>query len=89
MLGQRALLPGPLARSRTLYISYLDEELLIVRDESGCAEVLVRKQDMRFSSSSETSKKGRDDVTYSSDDDDDENAPSYTEDDVDMAPGAS
>lgn len=55
VLGQRTLLPGPLARSRTLFISYLDDELLIVRDDSGCAEVLVRKQDMRFSSGADLS----------------------------------
>ena len=31
VFGQRTLLPGPLARSRTLYISYLDEDMLIAR----------------------------------------------------------
>ena len=31
IFGQRTLLPGPLARSRTLFISYLDEDILIVR----------------------------------------------------------
>lgn len=62
VFGRRTLLPGPLARSRTLFISYLDEDMLIARDDSGSAEVLVRKQDMRFSASSETSKKGRDDL---------------------------
>mmetsp|Transcript_3122 Transcript_3122/g.6099 ORF Transcript_3122/g.6099 Transcript_3122/m.6099 type:complete len:262 (+) Transcript_3122:41-826(+) len=55
VFGQRSLLPGPLARSRTLYVSYLDDELLIVRDESGSAEVLVRKQDMRFSAGADLS----------------------------------
>jgi hypothetical protein len=64
ILGQRSLLPGPLARSRTIFITYLDEDLLISRDESGCAEVLVRKQDMRFSSGSDLSES-----SYSDDDD--------------------
>ena len=34
-------------------MTYLDDELLISRDESGCAEVLLRKQAARFSSSSD------------------------------------
>ncbi|EOD09020.1 hypothetical protein EMIHUDRAFT_452937 [Emiliania huxleyi CCMP1516] len=61
VLGRRQLLPGPLARTRTLFVTYLDEDVLITRDDSGVAEVLVRKQDMSWArSSSETSKKGRD-----------------------------
>mmetsp|Transcript_142907 Transcript_142907/g.398173 ORF Transcript_142907/g.398173 Transcript_142907/m.398173 type:complete len:323 (-) Transcript_142907:182-1150(-) len=43
-------LPGPLGRQdaplelrRTMLVTYLDEELLIVRDESGVAEVLVKE----------------------------------------------
>lgn len=40
---QRTLLPGPLALTRSLYVTYLDEDLLVVRDESGVPEVLVRK----------------------------------------------
>ena len=42
--GQKALLPGPLARTRQLLVTYLDDELLVVRDESGIADVLVRKE---------------------------------------------
>jgi len=41
--GQRGLVPGPLARSRQLFVTYLDEQLLVVRDESGVPDVLVRK----------------------------------------------
>lgn len=40
--GQRSLLPGPLAVSRTLFVAYLDEDLLIVRDDSGLPSVLRR-----------------------------------------------
>eukprot|EP00967_Tisochrysis_lutea_P117088 scaffold189124_cov27-Tisochrysis_lutea.AAC.2 len=43
LLGQRLLLPGPLSRTRQLYVTYLDDELLVVRDESGIPDVLVRK----------------------------------------------
>lgn len=68
VLGQRQLLPGPLARKRTLFVTYLDEDLLITRDDSGVAEVLSRKQDMSWArSSSETSKKGRGDEPMPSD----------------------
>ena len=56
--GNRVALPGPLARSRTIFVTYLDQELMISRDESGCAEVLLRKQATRFSSSADLSKKG-------------------------------
>lgn len=42
--GQKTLVPGPLARTRQLFITFLDEELLVVRDESGVPDVLVRKQ---------------------------------------------
>jgi len=41
--GQRGLLPGPLAFSRQLFVTYLDEEMMVMRDESGVADVLVRK----------------------------------------------
>merc|ERR1712183_833559 len=40
--GQKALLPGPLAVSRNLYIAFLDDEYLIVRDETGLPNVLKR-----------------------------------------------
>lgn len=42
VLGQRSLLPGPLALSRTLSVAYLDSELLIIRDEGGLPNVLKR-----------------------------------------------
>jgi len=35
--------PPPLELRRTLLVTYLDEELMIVRDESGAPEVLVRE----------------------------------------------
>jgi len=41
-LGQRTLLPGPLAFSRSLYVAFLDAELLILRDDGGLASVLRR-----------------------------------------------
>lgn len=41
-LGQRSLLPGPLAVSRSLYVAYLDQDLLIMRDEAGLPTVLRR-----------------------------------------------
>lgn len=40
--GQRSLLPGPLAVSRTLFVAYLDDDLLIVRDDTGKPSVLRR-----------------------------------------------
>jgi hypothetical protein len=36
-------IPEPLRYSRDLFITYLDEELLVVRDGSGVPEVLVRE----------------------------------------------
>ena len=51
-LGQRALLPGPLAVSRTLYIVYVDEEIMIVRDESGLPSVLRRAEKVPSATSS-------------------------------------
>lgn len=42
LLGQRSLLPGPLAYSRQLYITYLDDELCVMRDDGGLANVLRR-----------------------------------------------
>jgi hypothetical protein len=36
-------LPGPLAISRTLYVVYVDKDLLIVRDESGVPSVFARQ----------------------------------------------
>lgn len=37
-------LPGPLQYGRDLYVTYVDEDLLVVRDASGVPEVLVRKE---------------------------------------------
>lgn len=34
--------PPPLRYSRSLFITYLDEDLLVVRDESGCPEILTK-----------------------------------------------
>jgi hypothetical protein len=41
---QPLTLPTPIQYGRDLYITYLDEDLLIVRDGSGVPEVLVRKE---------------------------------------------
>mmetsp|Transcript_47142 Transcript_47142/g.108316 ORF Transcript_47142/g.108316 Transcript_47142/m.108316 type:complete len:253 (-) Transcript_47142:48-806(-) len=43
MFGFKSLLPGPLSFSRELCVTYLDDELLVLRDQSGIADVLVRK----------------------------------------------
>lgn len=37
-------IPKPLQYARDLYITYLDEDLLVVRDASGVPEVLVRPE---------------------------------------------
>ena len=37
-------LPGILQYSRDLYVTYLDEDILSVRDSSGVPELLVRKE---------------------------------------------
>jgi len=44
VLGQDIDLPEPLQYSRDLYVTYVDEDLLVVRDGSGVPEVLVRKE---------------------------------------------
>jgi len=44
VLDQAIDLPQALQYSRDLYITYLDEEILVVRDSSGVPEILVRKQ---------------------------------------------
>lgn len=44
VLDQSIDLPQALQYSRDLYVTYLDEELLVVRDSSGVPEILVRKQ---------------------------------------------
>ena len=45
VLGQAAAreIPAPLQYARDLYVTYVDEDLLIVRDGSGVPEVLVRQ----------------------------------------------
>ena len=42
VLGQKIDLPQALQYSRELYITYLDEDVLVVRDASGTPEILVR-----------------------------------------------
>jgi len=44
VLGQTIDLPEVVQYSRDLYVVYLDEDILIVRDASGVPEILVRKQ---------------------------------------------
>jgi len=44
VLDQAIDLPQALQYSRDMYITYLDEEILVVRDGSGVPEILVRKQ---------------------------------------------
>jgi PAP_fibrillin len=48
MMDQNANLPSLFQYSRDIYVTYLDDDLLIVRDGSGIPEILVRKQ-ARFS----------------------------------------
>jgi hypothetical protein len=43
VLGRDVAIPEPLEYSRDLYVTYVDEDLLIVRDATGVPEVLVRK----------------------------------------------
>jgi hypothetical protein len=42
VLGQKIDLPDVLKYSRELYVTYLDEDVLVVRDASGTPEILVR-----------------------------------------------
>lgn len=42
-LGREVEIPEKLQYSRDLYIVYLDEDLLVVRDSTGVPEILVRK----------------------------------------------
>lgn len=44
VLGQTVDLPAEVQYARDLYVTYVDEDLLVVRDASGVPEVLVRKQ---------------------------------------------
>jgi len=57
--GQKSLLPGPFALSRSLLVAYLDDELLIVRDDGGLPSVLRRAT--KFPSAPEEPSYGDDD----------------------------
>lgn len=41
--GRKFDLPAALQYTRQLYVTYVDEELLVVKDESGIADILLRK----------------------------------------------
>jgi len=43
VLGREVELPSMVQYSRELFVTYLDDEILIVRDASGVPEILVRK----------------------------------------------
>ena len=43
VLGNTVDIPEALQYSRDLYVSYVDEDVLVVRDGSGVPEILVRK----------------------------------------------
>mmetsp|Transcript_4415 Transcript_4415/g.9786 ORF Transcript_4415/g.9786 Transcript_4415/m.9786 type:complete len:283 (+) Transcript_4415:87-935(+) len=43
VLGQTVDIPDALQYSRDLYVSYVDEDILVVRDGAGVPEILVRK----------------------------------------------
>jgi len=43
VLGQTVDIPEALQYSRDLYVSYVDEDILVVRDGAGVPEILVRK----------------------------------------------
>lgn len=43
VLDREVAIPEPLQYSRELYITYLDDDMLVVRDASGIPEILVRK----------------------------------------------
>ena len=42
--GQAVDLPGFMQYSRDVYVTYLDEDLLVIRDGSGVPELLIRKE---------------------------------------------
>lgn len=44
VLGQAVDLPQAVQYSREMYVTYLDDDILVVRDGSGVPEVLVRKK---------------------------------------------
>jgi hypothetical protein len=43
VLGQNVDLPEALQYARDLYVSFVDEDILVVRDGAGVPEILVRK----------------------------------------------
>ncbi len=44
VLGRSVEFPGMFRYSRALYVTYVDEDILIIRDDSGVPELLVRKE---------------------------------------------
>lgn len=74
-------LPTILQYSRDLFVTYVDEDIMIVRDGSGIPEVLIRKEKRFMSESWGTDPVTSDDVTPpgvdSSTSDEDGSAPSY------------
>jgi len=44
VLGQKIDIPEQLRYSRELFVTYVDEDILVVRDSSGVPEVLLRKE---------------------------------------------
>jgi hypothetical protein len=47
IMGRTQELPTPFQYARDLYVTYVDDDLLVVRDASGVPEILVR-QEKRF-----------------------------------------
>jgi hypothetical protein len=43
-LGRTQDLPPPMQYARDLYVTYVDDDLLVVRDASGVPEILVRQE---------------------------------------------
>ena len=41
--GQTVDLQGPLRTERDLFVSFLDDDILVVRDESGVPDIWLRK----------------------------------------------
>jgi PAP_fibrillin len=62
IMNQSINLPTLLQYSRDIYVTYLDDDLLIVRDASGVPEILIRKQ-KRFSQNWGTEPSALDDLT--------------------------
>ena len=62
VMDQTINLPTLLQYSRDIYVTYLDDDLLIVRDASGIPEILIRKQ-KRFSQNWGSEPSDLDDMT--------------------------